>query len=219
MRWATCKWSNLKQIWFFVFHILVCNYGVISLGVKGERLDKGQTTQLLRGSHLSWEEEQACVWVIVWDKRCRGNVSGDSGERVSKVRGHIERNSATACSVGQKVRRWVIIMCNWISCLSSIYMYNVQHLLTTALQDTCLLFVKSKQGKWKLSRQTANFKEKSELPWAGFKPIISGFHDQRSNPPSHQAAPQVEIKSRYYKGNAMQLHVSLISRWTRTRYT
>ena len=44
MRRATCKWSNIKQIWFLVLHILVCNYGVISLGVKGERLHKGHTT-------------------------------------------------------------------------------------------------------------------------------------------------------------------------------
>ena len=38
-----------------------------------------------------------CVWVIMWDKRCRGNVCGDGRERVGEVRGHIERKRATAC--------------------------------------------------------------------------------------------------------------------------
>ena len=40
---------------------------------------------------------------------------------------------------------------------------------------------KAKKGEWKHSRQTANFKKKAELPWAGFEPTISGLHDQRSN--------------------------------------
>ena len=31
-------------------------------------------------------------------------------------------------------------------------------------------------------------KKKAELPWAGLEPAISGFHDQRSNPLSHQGS-------------------------------
>ena len=32
----------------------------------------------------------------MWDKCCRGNIGGDSGQVTCEVRGHIKRNSTTA---------------------------------------------------------------------------------------------------------------------------
>ena len=50
MRSPTCKWGNIKQIWFLVLHILIRNNRVISLGVRGERSDQSQSINDKRDS-------------------------------------------------------------------------------------------------------------------------------------------------------------------------